>query len=90
MPINLDHPKARALSGGAEHASKTERKYYLMQGGQYLHWSATKLTSVRADAWSAVREKGINCRRVHDAAKGCVLISVASITPTFQPVGEDA
>jgi len=90
MTVNFDHPKARALSGGAEHASKTERKYYLMQGGQYLHWSASKLTEKRSEAWSGSDEQARKCKLVFAAAVGCTRVSVASITPTFQPVGEDA
>ncbi|KKB09381.1 hypothetical protein [Devosia chinhatensis] len=69
-------------SSFSEHQSKTERKYYLRSGARWLHWSGTKLTDKRREAWKGSIEQARSCRRSFDAAAGCRAVPVNSIIPT--------
>lgn len=72
----------------SEHTAKTERKYYLRSGGMWLHWSGTKLTDKRKEAWKGSIEQARSCRRSFRAAAGCRAVPVNSIIPT--PLTEEA
>lgn len=58
------------------------KKYYLRAGPMWLHWSATKLTDKRKEAWRGTIDQARNCRRDYPAAAGCKAISVNSDVPT--------
>lgn len=55
------------------HAPVNLPRFHLKRGGQYLHWSAKKLTDVRAEAWGGTERQAINCIVKFPAAKGCSL-----------------
>jgi trehalose-6-phosphate synthase len=50
-------------------------KYHLRAGSDYLHWSASKLTTVRSHAWVGTIEQARACRRTFDAAAGCKAVA---------------
>ena len=56
-------------------------KFYLMAGREYLHWSGTKRTTVRAEAWTGTERQGLNCITKFPAAKGCALLAVGITDP---------
>lgn len=82
-----DPIRSSITSAAKEYFGKAERRFFLMAGGQYLHWSGAMLTSKRRDAWRGTIDQARACRRVFDAAAGCRAIPVASVTPTLQTVG---
>jgi hypothetical protein len=71
-----------AQAGLSENKSKTERRFYLRSGSEFLHWSGTALTSRRSQAWSGSIEQARACRARFDAAAGCKAIPTNSIIPT--------
>ncbi len=76
-------------SGIAEHTAK-QPKVFLMAGGLFLHQSGLCLQKGRQYAWSGTIEQARAMRRTSDAAAGCKAIHTPSITPTLQPVEDDA
>lgn len=77
-----------AQAGLSEHTANTERKYYLRSGNMWLHWSGTKLTGKRQEAWKGSIEQARSCRKAFDAAAGCRAVPTTSIIPT--PLTEEA
>jgi hypothetical protein len=67
--------KAEALS---IHHAKTPR-CHLKSGREYLHWSASKLTSNRAHAWVGTLDQAKACRRTFAAAAGCKITAISDI-----------
>lgn len=76
-----DPIRSKLHAGAAELTAKHERRYYLRAGNMWLHWSATKLTGKRCEAWSGTIEQARNCRRDKPAAAGCKAIPINSIVP---------
>lgn len=72
-----------AKAGLAEHIAKNDRKHFLTAGNQWLHWSGSKLTSKRSEAWQGTIDQARACRRTFSAAAGCRAIPVNAITPTL-------
>ena len=48
-------------------------RFFLRRDGQFLHWSAKELTSIRDQAWSGTERQGLNCIVKFPKAKGCAL-----------------
>jgi len=67
--------KSEAL---AKHEAKTPR-YHLRAGLEYLHFSGSKLTSVRAQAWVGTVDQARACRRTFDAADGCKIRAISPL-----------
>lgn len=78
-----------AQAGLSEHKAKQPR-FYLRSGNMWLHWSATKLTAVRKEAWSGTLDQALNCRADKDfpVASRCRPVPTTSIIPT--PLNEEA
>lgn len=70
--------KALGAEALALHEAKKPR-YHLKTGGQYLHWSGTKLTANRDHAWLGTIEKARACRRVFAAAADCKAHRIGSV-----------
>lgn len=66
---------AHASEALALHKAKVA-KYHLRAGGEYLHWSASKLTTNRAHAWEGTMDQARNCRRTFATAAGCKLVAL--------------
>jgi len=74
--------KSEAL---AKHEAKSPR-YHLRAGLEYLHWSASKLTDKRSDAWTGTVEQARACRRTFNAAAGCKIRAISPLPAHVEEV----
>ena len=72
-------PAAAIRAHGAEAGAVAKPRYHLRAGLSYLHFSASKLTDIRSQAWIGTVEQAKACRRTFDAAAGCKLRSIREI-----------
>lgn len=80
---NAHHaPAADAALSLSVHAKP---KYHLRAGNEYLHWSASKLTSDRRHAWVGTMDQARACRRTFAAAAG---LKTRSVSPLPQHAEE--
>jgi len=77
--------RAQGAEAGYVSASKKPR-YHLRAGLEYLHWSASKLTDKRSDAWTGTVEQARACRRTFNAAAGCKIRAISPLPAHVEEV----
>lgn len=70
--------RAQGAEAGSVHEARKPR-YHLKSGREYLHWSASKLTTDRAQAWVGTFEQAKACRRTFAAAAACKITVISPI-----------
>lgn len=60
-------------------------RYILKDGDLYLHWSCTKLTAKRAEAWDGTHRQLVGARTKYPLAAQCKPFRIKKPTPAIHP-----